>query len=195
MFALNQGEVCTCPSRALIPRSASTRTSSRRRRNGPAPSSKSNPLDTDTTDRVPRPPMTSSKKIMSYVDIGKKEGAKVVLGGSTCRNSPGDLKGGYYFQPTILEGNNRMRVFQEEIFRARGRRDLFQGRGRRSGDRQTIRFTAGAGVWSRDGNTAFRMGRAIQAGTRLDELLSPVSRARGVRRIQAIRDRPQKPTA
>src|SRR5262249_37465911 len=113
MFALNQGEVCTCPSRALVQDSifgqfierAVART--KKHVNG-------NPLDPKTTVGA-QASNDQLEKILSYFDIGKKEGAQVLLGGARAE-LPGDLAGGYYVQPTIFQGRNEMRVFQEEIF-------------------------------------------------------------------------------
>src|SRR6266496_176778 len=113
LFALNQGEVCTCPSRALIQSSiydefladATARTQAIKQ---------GNPLDTDTMMGA-QASNDQFEKILSYIDIGKAEGARVVTGGARAELE-GDLAGGYYIQPTIFEGDNKMRIFQEEIF-------------------------------------------------------------------------------
>jgi aldehyde dehydrogenase len=161
MFALNQGEVCTCPSRALIDGSIYDRFLERavertkKIRQG-------NPLDTTTmigaqasTDQL--------EKILSYIDIGRKEGATVLLGGERCAMA-GDLEGGYYVKPTIFAGHNRMRIFQEEIFGPVVSVTSFKD----FDDALTIAndtlYGLGAGVWSRDGSVAYRMGRGIKAG-------------------------------
>jgi aldehyde dehydrogenase len=161
MFALNQGEVCTCPSRALIQDSiyneflAKAIERTKKIKQG-------NPLDTDTMIGA-QASNDQLEKIMSYVDIGKKEGAKVLTGGARAELS-GDLKGGYYFQPTIFEGNNKMRVFQEEIFGPVVSVTRFKDEADALAIANDTLYGLGAGLWTRDTSTAFRMGRAIQAG-------------------------------
>ncbi len=161
MFALNQGEVCTCPSRALIQESifqkfmekAIERT--RQIKIG-------NPLDTETMMGA----QTSNdqlEKIKSYVDIGKKEGAKVLTGGDLAA-IPSDLKGGFYYQPTIVEGKNSMRIFQEEIFGPVLAVTSFKTESEALQMANNTLYGLGAGVWSRNINIAYRMGRGIQAG-------------------------------
>ena len=113
MFALNQGEVCTCPSRALVQESIYDRFMERAVARTKA-IVEGNPLDPATMIGA-QASNDQLEKILSYIDIGKKEGAKVLTGGAR-RVHPGELKDGYYVQPTIFEGHNRMRVFQEEIF-------------------------------------------------------------------------------
>ncbi|WP_433527111.1 acetaldehyde dehydrogenase ExaC [Nocardia pseudovaccinii] len=160
MFALNQGEVCTCPSRALIHSSIYdeflTRCIERTRaiRGG-------NPLD-DTTMIGAQASNDQFEKILSYIDIGRREGARVLTGGEA-RKVDG-LPGGYYIQPTIFEGTNTMRIFQEEIFGpvvAVTRFDTVEEATMIAND--TL-YGLGAGVWTRDITTAYRMGRAIKAG-------------------------------
>ncbi len=161
MFALNQGEVCTCPSRALIDQKiyaeflpqAIARTQAVKQ---------GNPLDTDTMIGA-QASSDQLEKIMSYVDIGKKEGAKILLGGKRAELS-GNLKNGYYFQPTILEGNNKMRVFQEEIFGPVVSVTSFKDEAHALEIANDTLYGLGAGLWTRHVHTAFRMGRAIQAG-------------------------------
>jgi aldehyde dehydrogenase len=161
MFALNQGEVCTCPSRALIEKSiyaafldhAVTRT----RQIEPA-----DPLDTNTKLGA-QASNDQLEKILSYIDIGKKEGAKVLLGGNRARLS-GDLAGGYYVEPTIFEGNNSMRVFQEEIFGPVVSVAAFDGFDSAIDIANDTLYGLGAGVWTRNVHTAYRAARAIQAG-------------------------------
>ena len=161
MFALNQGEVCTCPSRALIEekiyaeflplavaRSKATK--------------QGNPLDT-TTMIGAQASRDQLEKIMSYVDIGRKEGAKVLLGGERVELS-GNLKGGYYFQPTVLEGHNKMRVFQEEIFGPVVSVTKFKDEAQAIEIANDSLYGLGAGLWTRNTHTAFRVGRAVQAG-------------------------------
>ncbi|MBX6387421.1 MAG: aldehyde dehydrogenase family protein [Frankia sp.] len=161
MFALNQGEVCTCPSRALIQRSiydeflekAAIRTKAVRQ---------GDPLDTTTmigaqasTDQL--------EKILSYIDIGRKEGARVVLGGERAELG-GDLSGGYYVQPTIFAGDNSMRVFQEEIFGPVVAVTSFDDYADAIRIANDTLYGLGAGVWTRSGATAYRAGREIKAG-------------------------------
>ncbi|MFG3051551.1 aldehyde dehydrogenase family protein [Kitasatospora sp. NPDC048239] len=161
MFALNQGEVCTCPSRALIQSSVYDRLLAdglervRAMRQG-------NPLDTDTQVGA-QASDEQLKKILSYLEIGQAEGAKVLAGGERA-DLGGALAGGYYVTPTVFEGVNSMRIFQEEIFGpvlAVTRFDDFDDAVELANDTP---YGLGAGVWSRDGNTAYRAGRAIQAG-------------------------------
>ncbi len=161
MFALNQGEVCTCPSRALIEKSIYDRfielavERTQRIKQG-------NPLDTSTMIGA-QASVDQLEKILSYIDIGKKEGAKLLLGGEPCAME-GDLKDGYYVKPTIFAGNNRMRIFQEEIFGPVISVTSFQDFDDALRIANDTLYGLGAGVWSRDGNTAYRMGRGIKAG-------------------------------
>jgi aldehyde dehydrogenase len=161
MFALNQGEVCTCPSRALIQASIYDRFMTaaldrvKKVKQG-------NPLDTDTMIGA-QASTEQLEKILSYMDIGKQEGAKVLIGGE--RNVlSGDLKDGYYVKPTVLQGQNKMRVFQEEIFGPVVAVTTFKDEAEALAIANDTLYGLGAGVWSRDGNTAYRMGRGIQAG-------------------------------
>jgi aldehyde dehydrogenase len=161
MFALNQGEVCTCPSRALVQESIYDRflekalARVKKVKQG-------NPLDTDTMIGA-QASSEQLEKILSYIDIGKQEGAKVLTGGG--RNMlGGDLASGYYVTPTVLQGTNRMRVFQEEIFGPVLAVTKFKDEAEALHIANDTLYGLGAGVWSRDGNTAYRMGRAIQAG-------------------------------
>ena len=161
MFALNQGEVCTSPSRALIQSSiydeflhhALERT--RLIKQG-------NPLDT-TTMIGAQASNDQREKILSYFEIGKQEGAKVLIGGKEAEVSS-DLKGGYYIEPTVFEGTNGMRIFQEEIFGPVLSVTKFQDEADALRIANETLYGLGAGVWTRDMNTAYRMGRGIQAG-------------------------------
>jgi aldehyde dehydrogenase len=161
MFALNQGEVCTCPSRALIDKKiygaflelATERT--KRIVQG-------DPLDTATMIGA-QASNEQLEKILSYIDIGKKEGAKLRLGGERLRFGDG-LEEGYYIAPTIFEGSNRMRIFQEEIFGPVVSVASFDGFDDAISIANDTLYGLGAGVWTRDTNTAFRAGRAIEAG-------------------------------
>ena len=161
MFALNQGEVCTCPSRALIQESIYDRFMERALARVKAVK-QGNPLDTDTMIGA-QASSEQLEKILSYIDIGKQEGAKVLTGGG--RNLlGGDLASGYYVTPTVLQGNNKMRVFQEEIFGPVLAVTKFKDEAEALHIANDTLYGLGAGVWTRDGNTAYRMGRAIQAG-------------------------------
>ncbi|MCC3278031.1 aldehyde dehydrogenase family protein [Arthrobacter sp. zg-Y40] len=161
MFALNQGEVCTCPSRALVQDSmydsfmadALART---------AQMVQGNPLDTNTMVGA-QASNDQLEKILSYLDIGRQEGAKVLAGGSR-RILDGDLADGFYVEPTVFEGSNSMRIFQEEIFGPVVSVTRFSDYGEALAIANDTLYGLGAGVWSRDGNTAYRAGRDIQAG-------------------------------
>ena len=161
LFAFNQGEVCTCPSRALIQSSIYDRFMEKAvARVGKI--KQGNPLDTDTQLGA-QASSEQLEKILSYMDIGRKEGAKVLTGGS--RNVlGGDFKDGYYVQPTIFQGQNKMRIFQEEIFGPVVSVTTFKDEAEALAIANDTLYGLGAGVWSRDGNTAYRMGRGIKAG-------------------------------
>ena len=161
MFGLNQGEICTCPSRALVQKSiiddftdlAIDRV--RQIKTG-------NPLDTETmmgaqasTDQL--------EKILSYIDIGKQEGAELLTGGGRAELD-GDLAGGFYVEPTVFRGHNKMRLFQEEIFGPVLSLSSFTDFDDAMMIANDTLYGLGAGVWSRNGTTAYRAGRTIQAG-------------------------------
>ncbi len=161
MFALNQGEVCTCPSRALIQAGIYDRFLSDVTERTKAVK-QGHPLDTDTMIGA-QASNDQYEKILSYIDIGKQEGARVVTGGEPS-DLGGELSGGYYVQPTIFEGHNKMRIFQEEIFGpvvSVAKFDDYDDAIKTAND--TL-YGLGAGVWSRNGNVAYRAGRDIQAG-------------------------------
>jgi len=161
MFALNQGEVCTCPSRALIEASIYDQFMDRALKRV-AEIKQGNPLD-PTTMIGAQASNEQLEKILSYFDIAKQEGAKVVAGGS--RNMlDGAFKDGYYVHPTVLEGNNKMRVFQEEIFGPVVSVTTFKDEAEALSIANDTLYGLGAAVWSRDINRAYRMGRAIKAG-------------------------------
>ncbi|RAO60291.1 aldehyde dehydrogenase family protein [Micromonospora saelicesensis] len=161
MFALNQGEVCTCPSRALIQQGHySDFLAAAVSRTGQIV--QGHPLDTDTMIGA-QASNDQLEKILSYLDIGRKEGAKVLTGGSRA-DLGGDLSGGYYVEPTIFEGDNSMRIFQEEIFGPVVSVTSFADLDDAVKIANDTLYGLGAGVWSRDMNTAYRAGRAIQAG-------------------------------
>jgi aldehyde dehydrogenase len=161
MFALNQGEVCTCPSRALIQNSiidaflpaATDRVKAM---------VQGNPLDTDTMVGA-QASNDQLEKILSYLEIGVAEGARVITGGERV-DLGGELSGGYYVAPTIFQGNNKMRVFQEEIFGPVVSVTGFEDYDEAISIANDSLYGLGAGVWSRDINTAYRAGRDIQAG-------------------------------
>jgi aldehyde dehydrogenase len=161
LFAFNQGEVCTCPSRALIQESIYDRFIERALKRVAA-IKQGSPLDTDTMMGAQASAMQMDK-IMSYLEVGKQEGAKVLIGGG--RNQlGGELSGGYYIQPTLFKGNNSMRVFREEIFGPVLAVATFKDEGEALQIANDTPYGLGAGVWTRDGSRAYRMGRAIQAG-------------------------------
>ena len=161
MFALNQGEVCTCPSRALIHEKIYERFMERALQRV-ADIKQGNPLD-PTTMIGAQASSEQLEKILSYIDIGKQEGAKVLAGGE--RNVlTGELAGGYYVKPTVLQGNNKMRVFQEEIFGPVVSVTTFKDDEDALQIANDTLYGLGAGVWSRDINRCYRFGRSIQAG-------------------------------
>jgi aldehyde dehydrogenase len=169
MFALNQGEVCTCPSRALVQRSIYDKFMEKaiarvkKVKQG-------NPLDADTMMGA-QASNDQLEKILSYLDIGRQEGAKVRTGGARAelltgggpRTVPG-LEGGYYIEPTIFKGTNDMRVFQEEIFGPVLAATTFRDEADALRIANDTLYGLGAGVWTRDINLAYRAGRAIKAG-------------------------------
>ncbi|MCG5240748.1 aldehyde dehydrogenase [Azospirillum doebereinerae] len=161
MFALNQGEVCTCPSRVLIQKSIYDRFI-KLAVERVAKIAQGHPLDGATMIGA-QASQEQLEKILSYIEIGKAEGAKVLIGGARAHLG-GELEGGYYVQPTILEGHNKMRIFQEEIFGPVVAVTTFETEEEALAIANDSDFGLGAGVWSRDGNRAFRMGRGIQAG-------------------------------
>ena len=161
MFAVNQGEVCTCPSRALIQESIYDRFMERALKRVEA-ITQANPLELSTMIGA-QASSEQLEKILSYFDIGRKEGAKVLIGGE--RNVlAGELAGGYYIKPTVFAGNNKMRVFQEEIFGPVVSVATFKDEDEALSIANDTLYGLGAGVWSRNINTCYRFGRAIQAG-------------------------------
>ncbi len=161
MFALNQGEVCTCPSRALVQRSiysdfvgdAIARVEAIKQ---------GSPLDTETMMGA-QASRDQLEKILSYIEIGKQEGAAILAGGARFE-AEGDLAGGFYVQPTVFEGHNAMRIFQEEIFGPVVALTSFDDDADALKIANDTLYGLGAGVWSRDGSRAFRAGKGIQAG-------------------------------
>lgn len=161
MFALNQGEVCTCPSRALVHESIYDEFMKRCVARVKA-IKMGNPLDTDTMIGA-QASSDQLEKILSYLDIGKKEGAKVLVGGELAKHD-GDMANGYYVQPTIFEGTNDMRVFQEEIFGPVLAVTTFKDDEEALALANDTLYGLGAGVWTRNGTRAYRFGRGIKAG-------------------------------
>lgn len=161
MFALNQGEVCTCPSRALIHESIYDKFMERALERV-AQIKQGNPLDTNTMIGA-QASSEQLEKILSYLEIGKEEGAELLAGGE--RNMlEGDLANGYYVKPTVFKGNNKMRIFQEEIFGPVVSVTTFKTPEEALEIANNSLYGLGAGVWTRDVNTAYRFGRQIEAG-------------------------------
>ena len=161
LFAFNQGEVCTCPSRALIQESVYDKFMERVLPRVAA-IKQGNPLDPNTMIGA-QASEDQMNKIMAYMDIGKQEGAELLIGGE--RNVlDGALAGGYYVKPTLLKGHNKMRVFQEEIFGPVLAVTTFKDEADALAIANDTIFGLGSGVWSRNGNVAYRMGRGIKAG-------------------------------
>ena len=161
MFALNQGEVCTCPSRALIQESiydkfmekALARVKQMKQ---------GHPLDPETMVGA-QASNDQLEKILSYIDIGRKEGAKVLIGGEAAKFE-GEMEGGYYVQPTIFEGHNKMRVFQEEIFGPCVSVTTFKTEEEALQIANDTLYGLGSGLWTRDRNRSFRVAHGLQAG-------------------------------
>ena len=161
MFALNQGEVCTCPSRILVQESIAERFIEKAR-DRVAKIKTGHPLDISTMVGA-QVSKVQMDKILNYIQIGQQEGAKAIIGGE--RNLLGqDLDNGYFIKPTILQGKNDMRVFQEEIFGPVAALTTFKDMDEAIQIANDTMFGLGAGVWSRDGSVAYKMGRAIKAG-------------------------------
>ena len=161
LFALNQGEVCTCPSRALIQESIYERFMAK-----VLPRVKAirqgNPLSSDTMLGA-QASSEQLEKILSYLDIGRQEGAEVLTGGKRAVFE-GELSGGYYVQPTVFKGRNSMRIFQEEIFGPVVSVTTFKDDEEALALANDTLYGLGAGVWTRDMNRAYHFGREIQAG-------------------------------
>ena len=161
LYAFNKGEVCTCPSRALIQESIYDEFMDRCLERIAA-IRQGSPLDLETMIG-PQVSAAQLDKIAGYVEIGRREGAEVLIGGE--RNVlEGELVGGYYYKPTVLKGENSMRVFQEEIFGPVLAVTTFRDEAEALQIANDTLYGLGAGVWSRDGSRAFRMGRGIEAG-------------------------------
>ncbi|NMG37442.1 aldehyde dehydrogenase family protein [Azoarcus sp. TTM-91] len=161
LFALNQGEVCTCPSRALIHESIYDRFMDRALARVKA-IKQGSPLDTETMIGA-QASNEQVEKILSYLDIGRQEGAQCLTGGGRAQLG-GDLAEGFYIQPTVFKGNNKMRIFQEEIFGPVVSVTTFKDEAEALAIANDTLYGLGAGVWTRDGSRAYRFGRAIKAG-------------------------------
>ncbi|MEJ2409305.1 MAG: aldehyde dehydrogenase family protein [Novosphingobium sp.] len=161
MFALNQGEVCTCPSRALIQESVYDKFMEKALKRVAA-IRQGSPLDMETMIGA-QASEEQQKKILDYLDIGRSEGAEVLIGGGAAKLE-GDLAGGFYIEPTVFKGHNKMRIFQEEIFGPVVSTTTFKTVEDALEIANDTMFGLGAGVWSRDANTCYRVGRAIEAG-------------------------------
>jgi aldehyde dehydrogenase len=175
MFALNQGEACTCPSRALIQggiyddflAQCVKRTEQ---------INQGHPLDTDTMIGA-QASNNQLEKILSCIDIGRQKGARILTGGERA-DLGGNLSGGYYVQPTIFEGDNSMRIFQEEIFGPVVSVTRFTDYDDAIKIANDTLYGLGAGVWSQQANTAYRAGRDIQAGRVWVTTTTPTPRTR-----------------
>jgi aldehyde dehydrogenase len=161
MFALNQGEVCTCPSRALVHEDIFDKFMERAL--GRVAAIKQDDPRNPATMIGAQASNEQLEKILSYIDIGRQEGAKLLAGGQRAQLG-GDLAGGFYVQPTVFQGNNRMRIFQEEIFGPVVSVTTFKTDDEALAIANDTLYGLGAGVWSRDANRCYRFGRAIQAG-------------------------------
>ncbi|MFL2852138.1 MAG: aldehyde dehydrogenase family protein [Candidatus Pelagibacter sp.] len=161
MFTLNQGEVCTCPSRVLVQESIYDKFMERAIARTKAVK-QDNPLKMETMIGA-QASVEQMEKIKSYLDLGKKEGAKVLCGGNVAKVNSG-LEKGNYIEPTIFEGDNSMRIFQEEIFGPVVSVTKFKDEAEALKIANDTLYGLGAGVWTRNGNIAYRMGREIQAG-------------------------------
>ena len=161
LFAFNKGEVCTAPSRALVQEDIYEAFMARCLERIAA-IKQGDPLDTDT-QLGPQVSAQQIEKIASYVDIGRHEGAEVLIGGQRA-DVGGEFADGYFFQPTVLKGDNKMRVFQEEIFGPVLAVTTFTDDADALAMANDTLYGLGAGVWTRDGTRAYKMGRAIKAG-------------------------------
>jgi len=161
LFALNQGEVCTCPSRALIQESIYEKFIERAIKRVKA-IKQGSPLDMSTMIGA-QASNEQLEKILSYIKLGQEEGAQLLTGGTQTKHS-GDLEDGYYITPTVFKGHNKMRIFQEEIFGPVLSVTTFKDEAEALAIANDTLYGLGAGVWTRDGSRAYRMGRGIQAG-------------------------------
>ncbi len=191
LYAFNKGEVCTCPSRALIEESIYDEFMERclradRRRSGRGTRS------TATTQLGAQVSTAQLEKIASYVEIGKQEGAELLIGGERAQLG-GELEDGYYFQPTVFKGTNDMRIFQEEIFGPVLAVTTFKTEAEALRIANDTLYGLGAGVWTRDTRKAFRMGRGIKAGRVWTNCYHLYPGPRRVRRLQGLGGRAREP--
>jgi aldehyde dehydrogenase len=161
LYAFNKGEVCTCPSRALIEESIYDEFIGRCLERIAA-IRQGHPLDPETQLGA-QVSTAQIEKIASYVEIGKQEGAELLIGGNRAHFG-GELENGYYFEPTVFKGTNDMRIFQEEIFGPVLSVTTFRNETEALEIANDTMYGLGAGVWTRDTSKAFRMGRGIKAG-------------------------------
>lgn len=161
MFALNQGEVCTCPSRAVIQESIYDQFMERALERVKAVTQGS-PLEASTMIGA-QASSEQMEKILSYIKLGQEEGAELLTGGNRTMLE-GEHADGYYIEPTVFKGSNKMRIFQEEIFGPVVSVTTFKDEAEALEIANDTLYGLGAGVWTRNGNTAFRMGKGIQAG-------------------------------
>jgi aldehyde dehydrogenase len=161
LFALNQGEVCTCPSRAFIQESIYDKFMEKVLVRVKA-ITQGNPLDMGTMIGA-QASSEQVQKILSYIDVGKQEGAELLIGGGRPQVAA-ERADGFYIEPTIFRGHNKMRLFQEEIFGPVLSVTTFKDEAEALSMANDTLYGLGAGVWSRDGARAYRMGRGIKAG-------------------------------
>jgi aldehyde dehydrogenase len=161
MFALNQGEICTCPSRLLVHESIYDKFIAKVIERTAAIKLVS-PLD-KTAMMGAQASIVQKDKILSYIKLGKEEGAEVLIGGEE-NDLGGDLSGGYYIKPTIFKGHNKMRIFQEEIFGPVLAVTTFKTTEEAIEIANDTMYGLGAGVWTRDAHELYQVPRAIQAG-------------------------------
>jgi aldehyde dehydrogenase len=161
LFALNQGEVCTCPSRFLVHESIFDKFMKRVVERTKA-IKLGHPMDPSTMMGA-QASTEQMEKIASYLEIGKKEGAEILCGGNV-NKMPGDLSNGYYIEPTLFKGNNKMRIFQEEIFGPVAAVTSFKTTEEAIAIANDTMYGLGAGVWTRDAHELYQVPRAIQAG-------------------------------
>lgn len=161
LFALNQGEVCTCPSRILVQESIADKFIKRIVERTKA-IKMGNPLDPETMMGA-QASRDQYEKVLNYLEIGKEEGAEVLCGGGAYKQNSG-LEEGYYIEPTLLKGHNKMRVFQEEIFGPVSSVTTFKDEAEAIEIANDTLYGLGAGVWTRDAHQLYKVPRAIKAG-------------------------------
>ena len=191
LYAFNKGEVCTCPSRALIEESIYDEfmePGARADRSDP-PGPPARPRDAARRRRSRR---RSSRRSRATSRSASEEGAELLIGGERAHLG-GELEGGYYFQPTVFKGHNKMRIFQEEIFGPVLAVTTFKNEAEALEIANDTMYGLGAGVWTRDTSRAFRMGRGDQGRPRVDELLPPLPGPRRLRRLQGLGGRAREP--